>query len=194
MLGLFEELWCNKHLMKNFWVKISVILIAVLIIAGCKKNVIINEKQAILFQVDYVNYAKEYVHNGFIIDNQGRILIYNNPQTWNFPDKDFTLKENQVRENLRYCLNTGKKITKEELGKYASHIKNISLSQVTASKNIATDAGSIEYICYQFQEESGTYKGFLIKTEGDFTRENLNFFAKKVISWLKKINDTLVKK
>jgi len=28
------------------------------------------KKQAILFQVDFVNYAREYVHSGFIIDNQ----------------------------------------------------------------------------------------------------------------------------
>ena len=194
MKRFFNELWCNKLVMKTIRAKISVILIAVLITGSCKKNVVINEKQAILFQVDFVNYAREYVHSGFIIDNQGRILTYNNPQTWNFPDKDFILKENQVRENLRYCLNTGKKITKEELEKYASHIKNISSSEVTASKNVSADEGSIEYICYQFHEDSGIYRGFLIKTEGDFTRENLNFFAKKVISWLKNINDTLVKK
>src|SRR5664280_2833041 len=88
--------------MKTIRAKISLILVSVLITGSCKKNVVINEKQAILFQVDYVNYAKEYVHNGFIIDNQGRILTYNNPPTWNFPDKDFILRENQVRENLGY--------------------------------------------------------------------------------------------
>src|SRR5664279_3089293 len=105
-----------------------------------------------------------YVHTGFIIDNQGRILTYNNPPTWNFPDKDFILRENQVRENLGYCLNTGKKITKVELEKYASHIKNISSSEVTALKNVSADEGSKEYICYQFHEESGIYKGCLLYT------------------------------
>jgi len=30
--------------------------------------------------------------------------------------------------------------------------------------------------------------------EGDFTCENLNFFTKKVTTWLKNINDTLEKK
>ena len=45
-----------------------------------------------------------------------------------------------------------------------------------------------------FPENPGTYKGYLIKMEGDFTCENLNFFTKKVITWLKNINDTLEKK
>lgn len=163
-------------------------------ISGCKKNVPIDEKQAILFQVDYVNYAGGHVHNGFLIDNQGNILTYKIPQTWNFPDKDFNLSERQVLDNIGNCINTGKKIPKEELKKYANYIKNISSSKVTALKNVTADAGSIEYICYQFSEKTGIYKGTLIKMEGDFTSENLNFFAKKVTAWLKNINDTLEKK
>lgn len=180
--------------MKTFFIYIIFVLLIAYTISGCKKNVVIDEKQAILFQVDYVNYAWGYKHNGFLVDNQGNILTYKNPQVWNFPDKDFNLSENQVRDNIGNCLNTGKKIPNEELKKYANHIKNISSSKVTALKNVSADAGSIEYICYQFSEKTGIYKGTLIKMEGDFTCENLNFFTKKVITWLKNINDTLEKK
>jgi hypothetical protein len=180
--------------MKTFFIYIIFVLLIAFTISGCKKNVAIDEKQAILFQVDYVNYAWGYKHNGFLVDNQGNILTYKNPQVWNFPDKDFNLSESQVRDNIGNCLNTGKKIPNEELKKYANHIKNISSSKVTALKNVSADAGSIEYICYQFSEKTGIYKGTLIKMEGDFTCENLNFFTKKVTTWLKNINDTLEKK
>lgn len=180
--------------MKTFFIYIIFVLLIAYTISGCKKNVVIDEKQAILFQVDYVNYAWGYKHNGFLVDNQGNILTYKNPQVWNFPDKDFNLSESQVRDNIGNCLNTGKKIPNEELKKYANHIKNISSSKVTALKNVSADAGSIEYICYQFSEKTGIYKGTLIKMEGDFTCENLNFFTKKVTTWLKNINDTLEKK
>jgi hypothetical protein len=163
-------------------------------IAGCKKNVVINEKQAILFQIEYLNYTLGYQHNGFIIDNEGNVLSYKNPQSWNFPDKNFYLTENQVYENIGKCLKTGIKIPAEELRKYASHIRNISLSKVTALKNVAADAGSMEYICYQFSEKSENYKGTLIKMEGDFTCENLNFYSKKVTDWLKKIAEISEKK
>jgi len=181
-------------IMKTFFIYIIFVLLIAYTISGCKKNVVIDEKQAILFQVDYVNYAWGYKHNGFLVDNQGNILTYKNPQVWNFTDKDFNLSESQVRDNIGNCLNTGKKIPKEELKKYANHIKNISSSKVTALKNVSADAGSIEYICYQFSEKTGIYKGTLIKMEGDFTCENLNFFTKKVTIWLKNINDTLEKK
>jgi hypothetical protein len=121
-------------------------------------------------------------------------MTYKNPQIWNFPDKDFKLSESQVHDNIENCSNSGEKIPAEELKKYANYIKNISSSKVTALKNISADAGSQEYICYQFSEKSGTYKGYLIKMEGDFTCENLNFFSKRVTTWLKNINESTGKK
>jgi hypothetical protein len=179
--------------MKTLCLKTFFILITIILISGCKKNIVINEKQAMLFQVDYVNYAWGYQHTGFIIDNAGNILTYKNPQNWNFPDKDLNLSESQVRSNLECCLKTGKKISSQELKKNSGYIKNISSSQVTAMKNVAADAGSLQYICYQYSESMGTYKGTLIKMEGDFTCENLNFFSKKVSAWLKNIHETIEK-
>ena len=180
--------------MKSFYYIIVYIILTVLSTSGCKKNIVISENQAILFQVEYLNYAWGYRHHGFIIDNEGTVLTYNNPQDWNFPDKNFNLSQSQIRENLSKCINSGIKIPVEELKKYASHIKNLSSSKVTALKNVAADAGSLEYICYQFSEETGTYKGCLIKMEGDFTCENLNFYTKKVTDWLKSIADLTEKK
>jgi len=181
----------NRIVMKTSWLKIFLFIITTIFATGCKKNIVINEKQAILFQVEYVNYAWGYQHDGFIIDNAGNVLTYKNPQNWNFPDKEFNISESQVIENIGMCLNSGKKIPVEELRKYSSYIKNISSSKVTKLKNVAADAGSMQYICYKFSEKSGIYKGCLIKMEGDFTCENLNFFSKKVSAWLKNINGTL---
>jgi hypothetical protein len=177
--------------MKSFLVKIILITLTVLFITCCKKNNVISDKQSILFQFDYVNYAWGYQHNGFIIDNEGNVLSNSNSEDWNFPDNDFTLSENQVVENIKKCAQTGKKIPKEELQKYANYIKNIASSKVTALKNVAFDRGSSEFICYQFLESTGTYKGYLIKMEGDFTCENLNFYSKKVVAWMKDINNCI---
>jgi hypothetical protein len=179
--------------MKSSPEKIILITLLVLFITGCKKNYVISGKQAILFQFDYVNYAWGYQHHGFIIDNKGNILTYNNPEEWNFPDNNLVLNEIQVAENISKCIQTGKKISKEELQKYTNYIENIASSKVTALKNVAADAGSLEYVCYQFSESTGTYKGYLIKMEGDFTCENLNFYSKKVAAWMRYINNSMTK-
>jgi hypothetical protein len=179
--------------MKSSLKKIILITLTVLFITGCKKNYVISDKQAILFQLEYVNYSWGYQHNGFIINNEGNVLTYSNPEEWNFPDNDFNISENQVAENIGSCIQSGKKIPKEELQKYTNYIKNIASSKVTALKNEAADAGSLEFICYQFSESTGTYKGYLIKMEGDFTCENLNFYSKKVAAWMRDINNSITK-
>lgn len=173
--------------MKKFIRKTIIILLFAVTLTACKKNSAISNRQAILFEFEYVNYAWNYQHYGFIIDSEGDVLVYNNPESWNFPDRELRINENQVAENLAMCTHSGIRIPKSELQKYSNHIKNIASSKVTALKNAADDSGSAEYICYQYSESSGIYKGTIIKMEGDFTCENLNFYSKKVSDWMKNI-------
>ncbi len=177
--------------MKLYLTKLLLLFSLFLAFTGCKKNFVISDRQVILFELKYVNYAWGYQHRGFLIDNEGNVLSYNNPEGWNFPDSEYRLNEKQVGENISRCTHTGIRIPKTELNKYSGYIKNIASSKVTALKDVAADAGSTEYICYQFSENSGTYKGYIIKMEGDFTCENLNFYSKRVAEWMKNINDTI---
>jgi hypothetical protein len=184
----------NLVLMKIIHKKIFCLLFAAICFAGCNKKTGIVDNQAIYFQFDYINYAWGYQHTGFIIDNEGKVLTYKNPQNWNFPDKNFNLSDSQLRDNIGSCIYSGKTISEEEFKKYISYIKNISSSKVTALKNVAADAGTTDYICYVFSPDSNNYKGYIIKQEGDFTCENLNFYSKKVAIWLKNINDSISSK
>lgn len=183
-----------NQFMKISLLKILLPALLILSVTGCKKNSFISEKQTIIFQYDYINYAWGYKHNGFIIDNGGNILTYNNPEDWNFMDKDMVLTEKQVAANIAKCQVSGKKISPEELQKFTAYIKNIASSEVTAPKNAAADAGTAEYLCFQYSASTNAYKGYLIRTEGDFTRENLNFYSKKVVIWMKDINLSLTRK
>lgn len=167
------------------------LLLIILLTAGCRKNYSLNENQVILFQFDYLNYAWGYQHHGFIIDSEGNVLKYDNPEGWNFPESELTLTNTKAAENISKCIPAGKTIDRNELLRYASYINNIAQSKVTAIKNVGADGGSSQYICYQYNEDSGTYKGHLIKMEGDFTCENLNYYSKRVTQWLKDIQQHL---
>lgn len=175
-------------------IKIMLFILLSVQLEGCKKTNVISERQSILFEFEYVNYAWNYQHYGFIIDNEGNVLTYYNPESWNFPDRELRISQTQVAENLSMCTHSGIRISKSELQKYSGHIINIASSRVTALKNAADDAGSAEYICYQYSEASGMYKGTIIKMEGDFTCENLNFYSKKVADWMKNIYSSLPSK
>jgi hypothetical protein len=171
--------------------KIIFFILLVALSAECKKTGVISDNQRILFEYEYVNYAWSYQHYGFLVDNEGNVLTYNNPEKWNFPDKELRISEDQVEENLAMCIPSGIRIPKTELDKYASHIKNIASSKVSALKNAADDAGSSQYICYQYSGSNNIYRGTIIKMEGDFTCENLNFYSRKVFEWMKGISNSL---
>ena len=94
--------------------KLFLLSILILFIPGCKKDTSISERQSVLFQFEYINYAWGYQHQGFIIDNKGNVLTYNNPEGWNFPDNNLNINEIQFNENLGKCRLTDKKIPKEK--------------------------------------------------------------------------------
>lgn len=173
--------------------KLFIVFLIIMSVAACRKNYSLNEKQVILFQFDHLNNAMGYQHNGFYIDNEGNVLAYSNPEEWQFPDETLSIDEDCVAENLSKCTHSGIIIQKEVLEKYSGHIQNIASSKVTAAKNSGADIGKIQYICYMYEEHAHSYKGALIKMDGDFTKENLNFYSKKIAMWLKDINDTMPK-
>jgi hypothetical protein len=184
----------NETVSMKIQQNLLIIFSIAILISGCRKNNVIKERQHILFQYDYVNYAWGYIHEGFVIDDEGNIMTYQNPESWNFHDPDYNLTENQLAENISRCTKSEQKIGKEELVKFSSYIDNIKSSKVTAKKNESADAGTSVFICYDFIEEKGIYKGYLIKMEGDYSCENLNFYSKKVSLWLKEINNSLLKR
>jgi hypothetical protein len=183
---LFKKAATNQALRLTL---ISFLFIAIL--SGCSKNNPPAEKPAILFQLEYINHAWGYQHAGYIIDGDGNILRYKNPEAWNFPSVDSCLTPEEVSDNMARCTSTGKRVPPEELFKYSRLIKNLSLSEVSAVKNVMSDAGSTEYLCFRYSEKLGKYRRYIIKKEGNSTCENLNFFSKRVSSWMKNLNDSL---
>ncbi|HCI55249.1 MAG TPA: hypothetical protein PLN06_08515 [Bacteroidales bacterium] len=171
--------------------KIKRINIVLFIIAfalfGCKKSYIVSEGQKIFFQYDYINFTGEFQHHGIIIDNEGNVLAYDKPEKWNFPGKDNILTRAEVEENLSFCVPTGRQIPNKELQKYINFIDNISASKISAPRLKSSTMGSHIYYCFQYSEVNDTYKAVIIKQEGDIECENLNFYSKKIVEWMKEI-------
>jgi hypothetical protein len=173
--------------MKTKDLYIAMLLVAVLLIAGCKKSDSSINNQTILFHYDHTTGQD---HTGYIIDNEGNVYTYNNDVV-NFPDNDLEINQDKADEYIGKCEYTGIKIETKELNKYARYIEYIASSKVTAPRDTKSDSGTIRYICYQFDESTGIYTGHLIRMEGDYTRENLNFHSRRISSWMKKLQNEL---
>jgi hypothetical protein len=183
-MSSFLYFYRKKYSPMRFVILLTFIVLSTALLDSCRKGNIISGDQKILFQYSYVNYAWGTNNQGFLIDNEGNLLIYNQPEKWNFPDKNSTLSQAQVAENLSYCTATGRKVTEAELQKYASYIVNLAASKVTAKKAVAADMGTFNYYCFSYSSGSSSYRQVTIKTLGDFECENLNFYTKKVVEWM----------
>ena len=177
--------------MISFTVRSAIVLIILSSLSGCEKTYVLSKSQDILFQFEYINHAWGYAHSGFLIDVNGNILTYNLPEKWNSPADDQILTQSQIIENIGLCKIFDMKILPEELRKYTNYIDNIAASKVTSPKNAAADAGTYAFYCYQYSESSLTYQRTVIKTEGDFESENLNFYSKKVVDWMNNIKSSI---
>ena len=115
--------------------KILIVSLALIILAGCKKNFTLSDEQEIFFQYEYRNYAWGHQHSGYFIDNKGNVLTYDNPEGWNFPDSDMMIYGNKLLENLDKCTISEKTIPRDELEKFArAHSKYRIKQSISSTK------------------------------------------------------------
>ncbi len=168
-----------------------IVLLAVVLSAGCKKNNVSNEESIILFQYEFLDISPAYNHYGFFIDREGNIITYRNPDDWHFAGNDLVFTEDQLTGNLKKSFYTGIKVPDEELARYEKYIRYLALSKVSAPRITGSEEGTARFICYEFSANTGNYRGTVIKTEGAVSSENLNFYSKRIASWLKDINNSI---
>jgi hypothetical protein len=179
--------------MKRLSVNIVFLIAFCYVSISCQRTYVVSKSQQVLFQVEYLNNVEVYEHWGYFIDASGNVLSYNLPEKWNFPGDDQTISKKEIMENLAVSKLTETKISKEVLQKYINYIDNIAASKVTMSKSKSTIEGTLSYYCYQYSDNSSSYKRTIIKTKGHSKCENLNFYSKKVVKWMSDIGDSVPK-
>ena len=173
--------------MKRLSGRIAILITICYLSASCQNTYVVSGSQEIIFQVEYFNNVEVYEHWGYFIDVNGNVFSYNLPEKWNFPGDDQTISKKEAMENLASSKLTEIKIPKSELQKYINYIDNIAASKVTLSQSKSTIEGTLSYYCYQYSENSSSYKRTIIKTKGHSKCENLNFYSKKVVAWMNEI-------
>jgi hypothetical protein len=173
--------------MKLRIIKIGVLFLLLGISGGCQKTFVMSKSQAVLYQLEYQNISDFNSLRGFFVDVNGKILVYNSPEKWNFPGEDETISKSNLLENLSYTKVVQDSIPPEELLRFTKYIDNIAASRVTLPKIRQSDSVSISIYCYQYSENSEEYKRTIIKSEGRINCENLNYFSKKVLTWMAEI-------
>ena len=172
--------------------------IVLCLVSSCEKDEIFQPpaSQKILFECYYINWAWGYSHSGFFVDNEGKIMTYSQSGIgldahpdyvgWNFPDNQGSIGEQALMENVQKTTVSSIEIDKKTLKKYAEKIYLVKENSYTEYHN-ACDMGAFVYVCYQYNENTRTYKQVTLLQNGDWIRENNNKYAKQISDWLQSI-------
>jgi hypothetical protein len=170
-----------SHAMK----KIIIFLLSFLGICACSSDSQFNKR--IYFELSYLNYAWGYVHQGWVIDQDGKVYSFRNPKQWNMPDEEGYIKHNDLNNNRLYCDSIINTVDSKSLNYFVSLIPSVAYKSVTDKKWTGCDAGVLSYCCYYYDPTKGKYKQIILKESGDYSRENTSQYAEAISNWMSTI-------
>jgi hypothetical protein len=157
---------------------------------GCDKDddILPDSKQTILFQSEYVNYAKGFYHKGWIIDSSGNVRSYRMPEQWHFIDSLSLISSQDMNEDMQQTDSIIFKIDRDTLLKYFSKLEDASKGKLSEPRQEMFDAGIAQFSGYLYQKDSKKFQQIVIRQIGDVAFENQSSEAKEIYSWMKNLD------
>ncbi|GAF89870.1 unnamed protein product, partial [marine sediment metagenome] len=126
---------------------------------------IINQK--ILFEVEYINGAWGWVHNGRYIDNSGRLYNYYLYEDRWKPQRNGIYTESELFEKFNHSKEFVKQIDYNELTQMANLIPAASKGKLSDPVGVMADAGLLTYKGYLYDESENEYIEVILRVSGD---------------------------
>lgn len=171
---------------------ILLLVFGLIILSSCSKdeeNCKIGENIPVLFQYEQINFAWEYSHSGWFIDNYGNIRGFNLPQSWSWPDSLGYISGKELIQNLYQTDTTYLTIDITELNEKAAMITGTINGAISDSINPKADAGLYSIYCFYWDSEKNMYKRQVLKTVGDIEFYNKESEAIELSDWLIEIGN-----
>lgn len=172
----------------------SIILVVTVSLSGClKKNCGCDpdkkRQPPVLFQYEYVNYAWGYRHHGFLIDVDGNVNGFRQPEKWIFPDSSGLMSESELEYNLAQCDTVCGKADTDDLEHKYNKIAEIRLGKIVNHGLVMADAGTGVLSAWYWNDGAGKFEQVFLVSNGDVFKENIHHDVQPVVDWLKKIGE-----
>jgi len=160
------------------------LLLAVLIVACEKLEYDAPEDQPLYFEYHYINHAWGFQENGWLIDREGNIRSFDNPEDYRQGVPGAYLSVDDLEYNLGLTDTIVGNVNQDELKKYINYIPQAAEGVISKSTSIAADAGSSVLSCYMYDPEENAYQYVFLAQSGDWEQFNLSEEAEKLVKWL----------
>jgi hypothetical protein len=160
------------------------------ILMSCDNQIYVCQpNQKVLFQCERINYAWGDFHRGWILDSEGYVRAYVQPEHWTFPNSSGMISDSAMQSNLIQADSICMQLDLNELSDKVSLIEQASKGDLSKPVNEMCDYGALVYNCYMYDQKTKTYHCFLLNQYGDFMISNKSNAAKKLYEWLQGITN-----
>ena len=139
------------------------------------------------FTYEYQNGAWGYQHEGWMMDEKGKVSSFNLPEHWNGVDSLGYISEAELIENLENCENKIDHVSSRKLSSKNQLVATAVNGDYSERRNLGDDLGRIQYICYNWNSTLNLYQKVVLEESGDISYQNLSSEAQEIIKWMKKI-------
>lgn len=143
----------------------------------------------LIFQSEYTNYAWGYNHNGWMLDNTGKVRSFQKSDKWVFPDSLGYISAADMKKNLAVSDTVIAQVSVTEFNKYAEKALTCVNGTLTKPENKMADAGEHIWAFYYYDYAHKGYKRVVLDMTGDWSQQNQAANSKEIADWMK----TLVK-
>lgn len=137
------------------------------------------------YHFSYHNHAWLTVHSGWMVDENGSIRGYNNPEKWNYPDSLGYISRYQLEENLSYCDTVIGRVSPGKVSYYNLFVYSASKGTYSEPKPHGADMGARVYYCYWYDRSKDLYRQVMLNQDGDWICHNTDNSAKKIYKWFR---------
>ncbi len=143
--------------------------------------------QRIYFQYEGGGISFGMRHSGILIDSAGVVYGYRQPQYWRFADANGKIVNQAMNLNVLRTDTICHSIDRAELAAKIALIPRAAEGAITPPVKEFYDVGTLEFICFTFDEDTKVYTKVLLDMRGNYRSENLSPEAKELTEWLRQI-------
>lgn len=141
---------------------------------------------AVLFEANYINFAWGYQHNGWFLDNHGKLKKYSISSSleWKSPDNQGYISKEDLTANYALATTPFVEVARSIVRQKETLIEGSINGQLSDPVNRGADIGGFGWYCYVWDADKEMYKRQILGASGDWEQFNLEPDAQALLKWL----------
>ena len=145
---------------------------------------------AVLFEVEYANFAWGRSWNGFVVEGDGKVYAYDLSAASGWPSDEDVVSAAELGAKYAHGRRLVTAVSAAEAASRYARVADALAGPVTAPQGVCADAGTLRYSALLYDKSTGTYRRLLLHQRGDVARANTSDAARELYRWLADVTST----